>query len=423
MSERSIRVEGVSKRYLLGGPGPGSESFREMLMSLATEPLRRLRQLQGRVPDEQTFWALKDVSFEVAEGAVLGIIGANGAGKSTLLKVLSRITEPSEGRIRFRGRLATLLEVGTGFHPELSGRENIFLNGAILGMSRRDVAQRFDEIVAFADVERFLDMPVKRYSSGMYVRLAFSVAAHMEPDILLVDEVLSVGDVAFQKKCLNKMSDVSSAGRTVLFVSHNLDAVQRLCPEVLYLKGGRTAFHGATDFAIGRYLEGGRHLAGEADLSDVAERWGNGEVRITGIAVEDGHGVTAASLMAGQAYRFRIAHERMSGDAAIRDAYFNIELADVRGVTVWMVSSLFTDERVVIDGACGRCECAVEDFNLAPGEYTLSLYLGRRNGETLDCLRHAVTVTVSGGDYFGSGHPGLPEHCRSLTRARWRNVS
>jgi len=245
MSDVVIRAEGLGKSYLIG-----HESERERYVALRDVIARGARNLvrtagdvvRGRqlvVGDQiEEFWALKDINFEICRGEVVGIIGRNGAGKSTLLKILSRITEPTTGRVEIRGRVASLLEVGTGFHPELTGRENIFLNGAILGMTRAEIRRKFDEIVAFAEIERFLDTPVKRYSSGMYVRLAFAVAAHLEPEILIVDEVLAVGDVEFQKKCLGKMQDVASGGRTVLFVSHNMGAVQRLCSQGIFLEDG-----------------------------------------------------------------------------------------------------------------------------------------------------------------------------------------
>lgn len=245
-----IRVSGLGKEYIIGGREKGNETFREMLTSSLLAPFRRLRKLKGEVAQEERFWALKDVSFEVQRGEVVGIIGRNGAGKSTLLKILSRITEPTEGEVEIRGRVASLLEVGTGFHPELTGRENIYLNGAILGMSRAEIARKFDEIVAFAEVEKFLDTPVKRYSSGMYVRLAFAVAAHLEPEILIVDEVLAVGDGAFQRKCMGKMEEVARQNRTVLFVSHNLDAIRQLCSQGLLLENGRIkSFGQITDVA------------------------------------------------------------------------------------------------------------------------------------------------------------------------------
>jgi lipopolysaccharide transport system ATP-binding protein len=236
----AIKVQALGKQYVIGGRAQHNETFREALVSSFAAPFRRFRQLSGsEVSDDEQFWALKGVAFDVDEGEVVGIIGRNGAGKSTLLKVLSRITDPTEGRIEIRGRVASLLEVGTGFHPELTGRENIYLNGGVLGMSRREIDGKFDAIVDFSGVSKFLDTPVKRYSSGMSVRLAFSVAAHLDPEILLVDEVLAVGDAEFQRKCLGKMQEVAGAGRTVLFVSHNLNAVERLCDRVVWLEHGK----------------------------------------------------------------------------------------------------------------------------------------------------------------------------------------
>ena len=257
MSELAIRVENVSKRYRIGVRDT-HRTLREALVNATKRPFQRAQALlcasNGRQPEE-TFWALRDVSFEVKQGEVLGIIGRNGAGKSTLLKLLSRITEPTEGRIEGYGRVGSLLEVGTGFHPELTGRENIYLNGAILGMTRAEIQRKFDEIVAFAEIDQFLDTPVKRYSSGMYMRLAFAVAAHLEPEILIVDEVLAVGDSAFQKKCLGKMGDVAKEGRTVLFVSHNMAAIQSLCGRVIWLDRGRVVDEGSAGQVPSRYLQ------------------------------------------------------------------------------------------------------------------------------------------------------------------------
>ena len=262
MAEPVITVESLGKRYLLDH-APSHDTLRDTLTHGVRGLVRRLTRREAAVREE--FWALRDVSFTINRGEVVGIIGRNGAGKSTLLKVLSRVTEPTTGRIRLRGRVASLLEVGTGFHPELSGRENIFLNGAILGMSRAEIRRKFDEIVAFAEVERFLDTPVKHYSSGMYVRLAFSVAAHLEPKILIVDEVLTVGDAAFQKKCLGKMGEVArSEGRTVLFVSHNTSAVQNLCTRLLLLSNGELTFAGGVAEGLLRYLDTGVHTSGRA---------------------------------------------------------------------------------------------------------------------------------------------------------------
>ena len=263
----AIAVRNLGKKYQLGTRELGSTTFREALVRAAMAPLNRFRDLSGRAAESEPFWALKDVNFDIGEGEIVGIIGRNGAGKSTLLKILSQITEPTTGEVELHGRVGSLLEVGTGFHPELSGRENIYLNGAILGMKREEITSRFDEIVAFAEVEKFLDTPVKRYSSGMYTRLAFSVAAHLEPEILLVDEVLSVGDSVFQKKCLGKMNELSrSQGRTVLFVTHNMALVKTLCHRAIYLAEGRVRKVGPTDAILAAYL------AKEVDRGDDHKR-------------------------------------------------------------------------------------------------------------------------------------------------------
>ena len=261
-----IRVENLSKQYVIGRSRRGGETFREALMTALSAPLRYFAHGRTAVAEEQEFWALKDVSFEIRKGEIVGIIGRNGAGKSTLLKILSRITEPTTGHIEIRGRVASLLEVGTGFHGELTGRENVYLNGAILGMTQSEIDRKFVEIASFAEIGQFLDTPVKHYSSGMAVRLAFAVAAHLEPDILLVDEVLAVGDVQFQNKCLGKMEDVAGLGRTVLFVSHNLAAVQRLCSRAILLERHRIKHIGTVETAISKYLADGSSLVEVASL-------------------------------------------------------------------------------------------------------------------------------------------------------------
>ncbi|PYS99994.1 MAG: ABC transporter ATP-binding protein [Acidobacteria bacterium] len=248
-----IHVENLSKRYTIGAKAEPYSTLRESLVSAVRKPIDRMRRNGPKAADSQ-FWALSDVSFDVTPGEVVGIIGRNGAGKSTLLKILSRITEPTNGKVELYGRVGSLLEVGTGFHPELTGRENIFLNGAILGMHREEIAKKFDEIVDFAEIEEFLDTPVKRYSSGMYMRLAFAVAANLEPEVLIVDEVLAVGDAEFQKKCLGKMRDVSQHGRTVLFVSHNIKAIQQLCDVCILLESGKLIAQGATPGVVQQYV-------------------------------------------------------------------------------------------------------------------------------------------------------------------------
>jgi lipopolysaccharide transport system ATP-binding protein len=295
VSKPIIEVQGIGKRYWLHGRGRGYRTLRDTLTETVAKPAAWMRSAfghagaaGGREAERAQFWALRDVSFDVAHGEVVGIIGRNGAGKSTLLKVLSRITEPTTGMAKVYGRVGSLLEVGTGFHPELSGRENIFLNGSILGMRKTEIARKFDEIVAFAEIEKFIDEPVKRYSSGMYMRLAFSVAAHLEPEVLFIDEVLAVGDAAFQKKCLGKMGSISKAGRTVLFVSHNMSAVQSLCTRAVWLNGGRVHDFGDTRPVVARYLQTAARSASEEQWKTPAEAPGNDKVRLKRVAVVGG---------------------------------------------------------------------------------------------------------------------------------------
>src|SRR4051794_12825278 len=268
MSRSTIIVEKLSKSYRLGIRRDNDVTFREALTRALSSPLRRLRTVGGTEHQDEPFWALKDVSFQVGRGEVVGIIGRNGAGKSTLLKILSRITEPTEGCVRFRGRVASLLEIGTGFHPELSGRENVYLNGSILGMRKAEIDRKFDEIVEFAEVDKFLDTQVKHYSSGMYVRLAFAVAAHLDPQILVVDEVLAVGDIAFQKKCLGKMEQVAGGGRTVLFVSHNMPTVIKLCQRALLMREGTLAVEGAPEDVVRHYYD--ENKGSESETCDLS---------------------------------------------------------------------------------------------------------------------------------------------------------
>ncbi len=281
--QSNIRVEKVSKRYQIGALHRVHTTLRETLAETVRAPFKLLRH-SGR-DDEQTLWALRDVGFEIEPGEVVGIVGTNGAGKSTLLRILSRITEPTSGRIELFGRVAALLEVGTGFHPELTGRENIYLNGSILGMSRREIESKFDEIVAFAEVDRFIDTPVKRYSSGMYVRLAFAVAAHLEPEILIVDEVLAVGDASFQRKCLNKMKEFGNRGQTVLFVSHNMPAVTRLCKRTILLDAGCVLDDGPSHEVVSTYLRSGSGLTAKREWRDPIKAPGNHIVRLLAVRV------------------------------------------------------------------------------------------------------------------------------------------
>lgn len=287
MGEMTIRVENLGKKYRLGKAQQRHDTLRDALMSGLGTPWRGLksRASSGLPARQDEIWALRDISFEVGTGEVVGIIGRNGAGKSTLLKILSRITEPSTGRAVVEGRVGSLLEVGTGFHPELTGRENIYLNGAILGMRRVEIQRKFDQIVAFSEIERFLDTPVKRYSSGMYVRLAFAVAAHLEPEVLVVDEVLAVGDAQFQQKCLGKMKDVAHDGRTVLFVSHNMDAIQRLCTRCLLIEGGQLALSGTPADTVSHYLSRTTQRGAPGEWIDISRvpTSGTGEARFLAV--------------------------------------------------------------------------------------------------------------------------------------------
>jgi lipopolysaccharide transport system ATP-binding protein len=302
MSELAIRAEGLGKQYHISHlTHSGRKSFRESVVDLVASPVRRVGRFLRREEaiaeeTEEILWALHDATFEIKRGEVVGLIGRNGAGKSTLLKVLSRITEPSVGRAEIYGRMGSLLEVGTGFHPELSGRENIYLNGAILGMPKVDIDRKFDEIVGFSEIERFLDTPVKYYSSGMYVRLAFAVAAHLDPEILLVDEVLAVGDAQFQKKCLAKMEDVAHGGRTVIFVSHNLAAVTRICQRVILLDAGRVAADGPASEVVSSYLTGGLGTMAVREFSDIKTAPGKDIVRLRAARIRGRDGQVRDSI-------------------------------------------------------------------------------------------------------------------------------
>jgi len=311
MSKPIIEVNNISKCYTIGMKETYG-SLREEIMQAISSPFKRIFKKHGENKvksndDSDVFWALKDVSFNVGEGEVLGIIGKNGSGKSTMLKILSRITEPTSGRIIMRGRVASLLEVGTGFHPELTGRENIFLNGSLLGMGSKEIKTKFDEIVAFSEIEKFLDTPVKRYSSGMYVRLAFAVAAHLQPEILIIDEVLAVGDVEFQKKCVGKMSDAAKSGRTVLFVSHNILMVQRLCTKAILLEAGTIKEIGYTDAVIESYLTTKQENNHQENLYDLPRDGTFGQkVRITSCRLYDSKGKETDSLKFGELFSVEV---------------------------------------------------------------------------------------------------------------------
>jgi lipopolysaccharide transport system ATP-binding protein len=373
-TQPAITVEGLGKLYRLDHQLRQHESFRAALTSMALAPLRRFRQLQGTDESMEEFWALRNISFTVEAGEVVGIIGRNGAGKSTLLKILSRIVEPTEGRAVMRGRVASLLEVGTGFHPELSGRENIFLNGSILGMRRREIEAKFDEIVEFAEVEKFLDTPVKRYSSGMYVRLAFAVAAHLEPEILIVDEVLAVGDTQFQKKCIGKMKDIAGSGqRTVVFVSHNMGAVRALCSSCVYLLKGAIAAQGPVDTIINEYLK----VTGEATRASVVSRYGI-ELYEAGIYAPPSLAPRAVVYFL-QPCEIRI---RIGAKDGFTMAALVVHVFDELGNHVSSLNSTEEGVEAFTMGSEHTFVYPIRRMTLMPGRYTVSIFVHRPHDPT-----------------------------------------
>jgi lipopolysaccharide transport system ATP-binding protein len=401
MSEIAIRLENLGKLYRVGRPQENYQNLREALTKAVTSPVRRLLQLskpKGESARSDKFWALRDVSFEVKRGETVGIIGRNGAGKSTLLKILSRITEPSVGNGEINGRIGSLLEVGTGFHPELTGRENIYLNGAILGMRRAEIASKFDEIVDFAEVDKFVDTPVKHYSSGMYLRLAFSVAAHLEPEILLVDEVLAVGDAAFQKKCLGKMQNVADNGRTVLFVSHNMAAVQALCRRGISLSEGRIACDATADEAVRSYVSGFTSGA-TRPLTSRTDRKGSGELRFTACWIENKQGMKVDKAMVGEDIHFCFAYKARK---ASRNVYVAFNLQEQIGDAIVNCNTTDVGQDLVLVPEEGVFVCEIKKFPLRAGRYVGNLDC-RVQGVLADWIQGALIVDIATGDYYGTG--------------------
>ena len=401
--EIAIRVEGLGKKYII------AQAKRERYATLRGAIAERGRVLWSRLSDvahgraltstgaTDQIWALKDVSFTVRRGEVLGIIGRNGAGKSTLLKIFSRITEPTEGRVEISGRVSSLLEVGTGFHPELTGRENVYLNGTILGMTRVEIRRKFDQIVDFAGVETFLDTPVKRYSTGMSVRLAFAVAAHLEPEILVVDEVLAVGDAEFQRKCLGKIGEVASAGRTVIFVSHQMSMIQALCRRCIALNLGRIVDDDQTEDVIMRYLSAfSRPDAG--DIPDDADRSGDGSLRLTAVRMRNEHGQAAVSFTAGLPLIFEFEYENR---ARVRSAAIAFTIYDQFGAALTTVNLDLTGftfrpkER-------GAIACRVGRLPLLPGSYRINVRV-HVGGTLADRVRDAAAFSVDTSVFFPNG--------------------
>jgi lipopolysaccharide transport system ATP-binding protein len=404
----AIRVDNVTKQYRLGGRLPGALNLTERIASA-------LRLFRRSVPPAVDFWALKGVSFEVGRGEVVGIIGRNGAGKSTLLKVLSRIVEPTGGRVELRGRVGSLLEVGTGFHPELTGRENVFLNGSLLGMSHREIGRKFDEIVAFSGVEQFLDTPVKRYSSGMYVRLAFAVAAHLEPEILIVDEVLAVGDAEFQKKCIEKMRAVSRTGRTILLVSHNLAQVESLCGRVLTLRKGEGVGFGPAAEQVRDYLAQSRTDAGPAvDLFHHPQRPSGATRILVGLTVlADGAEGTVARMDG--TFGFELAYKL---ERKPRDLRLGVVLENAHGVKIAAASTSIECPHLLDDPpAEGRVRAEIPAHTLVAGTYYLNVYA---QAEGLwDAIEPAGVLDMVAADVFGTGRVLEGQVAATYLRCRW----
>ena len=404
----AIRLRGLGKSYRIDRTKPKHSTLAESAAHALKHPLRTLTGA-GR----ETFWALRDVDLDIRQGEVVGIVGRNGAGKSTLLKLLSRITRPSTGHFELRGRVGSLLEVGTGFHPELTGRENIYLNGSILGMSRREINRQFDAIVDFAGVERFLETPVKRYSSGMYVRLAFAVAAHLEPEILIVDEVLAVGDAEFQNKCLGKMQDVAGGGRTVLFVSHNVGTIQALCTRAVLLRGGEKALDGDVGEIVQAYLS---DLEGvgtvDADLSD---RPGTGEVEMTAVRLVDDAGRPVEKVVGGRDLRLEVDYANHAG---LRRPKLIANLYDAQAKPVASLGTELSAPTLAQLERQGRFTCLMRNLPLMPGRYRLALAL-HVDGIVTDTLKAATVFDVTSTVFHPTGTTPAAGQAQFLLDHEW----
>ncbi len=395
MSCPIIEVANLSKKYRLGVVGA---------TTLREDFARMTNRLRGRKPEVEKgeFWALRDVSFSVQPGEVVGIIGRNGAGKSTLLKILSRITEPTSGRAVMRGRVASLLEVGTGFHQDLTGRENVFFNGAILGMKSTEIRAKFDEIVAFAEVEKFIDTPVRHYSSGMYVRLAFAVAAHLDPEILIIDEVLAVGDLQFQKKSMDKMEEVAKAGRTVLFVSHNMPSVQFLCSNSIVLAGGRVLCNCPTEQAVATYV-GLSDSASSRQIRFSAAADPGALIGLRSINAIDGQGQPVESVMCGQDCRIAVSFE---SSAVLRNSTLLLAINDSLGTRIAQLNTTLCNFHLDLPKGKSVITCRIPHFPLSPRTYGVEVKLLREHEEVL-VVNEALRLVVEGGDFHQSGR--LPD--------------
>jgi len=392
----SIQVEGLSKRYRIGRLQQDL-SLREQLVEFVRRPLKNF----GR-DKEEVIWALRDVSFRANEGEVVGIVGRNGAGKSTLLKILSRITYPTSGSVKVKGRVASLLEVGTGFHEELTGRENVYLNGSILGMRKREVNRHFDTIVEFAGVEQFIDTPIKRYSSGMRLRLGFAVAAHLNPDVLIVDEVLAVGDAGFQKKCVKAMEGLRNTGRTVLFVSHNLAAVEHLCSRGIWIDAGQVCMDGEAKEVIKAYMgafSGGQ--SGGMDLAAIEKRVGSGEIRYTKIEYLNPDGTQCGITRSGDALVLRFHYH---AEKTVRELSFEFLLYTPMGTLLTWTSTW--QHRILIPEirpGDGYVDLEIDSINLVPGTYNFSLLLFGEDAKVHDKIESGLVLEIEVSDVYNCG--------------------
>ena len=417
MSNVAIRIEGLGKKFCIGGATEQYRTLRDAMTNAFTTPLRRaVSVMRGQAPEsaEEELWALRDVSLEIKQGDVVGVVGRNGAGKSTLLKILSRITEPTEGRVSVKGRIGSLLEIGTGFHSELTGRENVYLNGAMLGMRRAEIDGKFDEIVAFAEMEKFLDTPVKHYSSGMYMRLAFAVAAHLDTEILLVDEVLAVGDGAFQKKCLGKMGDVAKLGRTVLFVSHNMGAMMQLCPTSFTLQNGRLVAQGPSREIVQQYLTS-LFATSSPDLENVAVRSGDGRLRFISCYLRHDSGKRTELPVAGHplevVFEFK-ARENLS------NVQFMFTIFNHAGTAVTHCNVDAVGQRFRIETGKGQVVCRIPKLPLPIGQYKIAV-LAQDHICELDRVPTACVFDVETSDFFSTTYTPSLETSAVLIEHDW----
>ncbi len=422
MSEVAVRTEGLGKRYRIGTRLDPDASLAGSLARSVRAPLRNLQNLRKlrsfhEHDESDVIWAFRDVSFEVETGEILGVIGRNGAGKSTLLKVLSRITEPSEGTAELHGRVASLLEIGAGFHGDLSGRDNIFLKGTLLGMTRREVASRFNEIVEFAEIEQFVDTPVKRYSSGMYVRLAFAIAAHLDPDVLIADEVLAVGDAEFQRRSIGSMRTAAEElGRTVIFVSHDLSVISSLCTRAIWLDHGRLRSAGGVDEVVDAYMHSLEHEH-SADLAHRTDRTGNGSLRATRVAIRPVEGTSGGRIPAGAPVEIRISYDGMNGRGPA-DLAVTVWIETLLREKVAMMSTEFTRDRLEADGSGGTVVCRIDDLPLNEGDYMCQVRIDV-DGKVADWISDTTRFRVDPAQFYSSGlHPGAKD-ARALLRHSW----